>query len=296
MPAELTTLSEVMPHSVPTTLGSDSLPLPAAVRPWQIKLRPAAKECRADNAPQAVGERISSEPIAAYTAGVRPEPRPVLPGYDSGIIGVMLGAMLIAILSIRHASSFIKSLGQNLLTVRRRSNVFDEHTVTETGAVMALVLLLCVCEGVLLYLAPQFGLNHESSIEPFRHVVMLSALALAYYLFQLMAYGTVGMVFGSKFQYTRWLEGFTASQTLLAPLLLIPTLAILFNPTYGAVAAIVAGSLYIIARIIFICKGFRIFYKNPYSLIYFILYLCALEIVPLCWIYKVSAILGATNL
>ncbi|MBP3590263.1 MAG: DUF4271 domain-containing protein, partial [Muribaculaceae bacterium] len=39
--------------------------------------------------------------------------------------------------------------------------------------------------------------------------------------------------------------------------------------------------IYVSARLIFIIKGFKIFYNGFISLIYFILYLCTLEIVPL---------------
>jgi len=38
--------------------------------------------------------------------------------------------------------------------------------------------------------------------------------------------------------------------------------------------------LYLVARLIFIIKGIRIFYSNLTSIVYFILYLCAVEIVP----------------
>ncbi|MDE6061420.1 MAG: DUF4271 domain-containing protein, partial [Duncaniella sp.] len=37
---------------------------------------------------------------------------------------------------------------------------------------------------------------------------------------------------------------------------------------------------YVLVRLIFIFKGFRLFYDNFGSLLYFILYLCTLEIVP----------------
>ena len=44
--------------------------------------------------------------------------------------------------------------------------------------------------------------------------------------------------------------------------------------------------LYLVVRLIFICKGFRLFYDNLLSSVYFILYLCTLEIAPLILLYK----------
>ena len=43
---------------------------------------------------------------------------------------------------------------------------------------------------------------------------------------------------------------------------------------------------YIFSRIIFIYKGIKIFLRDVYGILYFILYLCALEIMPLFLIYK----------
>ena len=46
--------------------------------------------------------------------------------------------------------------------------------------------------------------------------------------------------------------------------------------------------VYFVARIMFIVKGIRIFYNKITSILYFILYLCTLEIIPLILVYKCS--------
>lgn len=79
-----------------------------------------------------------------------------------------------------------------------------------------------------------------------------------------------------------------ASQTLLALALLLPALALLFNPGLTVIMLWISGSFYVIGRMIFIFKGFRIFYTNIFSLIYFISYLCTLEIAPIVFLYRNS--------
>ncbi|MCH5320108.1 MAG: DUF4271 domain-containing protein, partial [Paramuribaculum sp.] len=49
--------------------------------------------------------------------------------------------------------------------------------------------------------------------------------------------------------------------------------------------------LYVLARIMFIVKGFRIFYTNSASIVYFILYLCSLEIVPVTIFFYLAYLL-----
>lgn len=51
---------------------------------------------------------------------------------------------------------------------------------------------------------------------------------------------------------------------------------------------VVAAAAYIAARVTFIAKGFRLFYDNFLSLLYFILYFCTLEIAPVAALYLIS--------
>ena len=48
---------------------------------------------------------------------------------------------------------------------------------------------------------------------------------------------------------------------------------------------------YILSRIIFIYKGIKIFLRDVYGILYFILYLCTLEIAPLLLIGKMGGLL-----
>lgn len=250
--------------------------------------------CGSDDGPMAVTERINHQAVVPYSEGIAAETRPILPGYDSGILGLVMAIFLIVTINARHTSTYLKTFAQDLLTVRRRSNVFDDHTVTETRITVSFMLLACVCEGILAY---SWALRAPLGVlSPFGGVAFASCVAMVYYLFELAAYSTVASVFGGKFARVQWVKGFNASQSLLGLTLVVPSLIVLFNPALSQTMWAVGATLYVIARFIFICKGFRIFYKNPYSLIYFILYLCTLEIAPLLTIYRMSANPGALNL
>lgn len=221
-----------------------------------------------------------------YTQGIAGEPRKSLPGYDSGVMTLIIAVLLLVTFNFRHYSTFIKTFTQNLFSVRKRQNNFDPRsTVSETSILFSLLVLLCLCEGILMFSAASVHLRIE---KVFPAVGLLSGLAAVYYIFQLVAYNTLGYVFTSSENRVLFLKGFNASQSLLAVALVVPAIVSLFNPEYSALLVSVAVFLYIVARIIFIIKGFRIFYKNSFSLLYFILYLCTLEIIPLILIYKAT--------
>ena len=170
-----------------------------------------------------------------------------------------------------------KSLPQDLLSVRRRANAFDEHTASESRVAMLLLLQLCVCEGLMMFMWLGAG---EAAGQTVVTVAALAGLAGAFYLFQLGACVTVGYVFTDSVGDGMWRQGLNASQMLLGVVLTVPTLVALFYPGVSGVMLAIAAGLYILSRICYISKGFRIFYTNFPSLLYFILYLCTLEIIP----------------
>ncbi len=249
------------------------------------------------DAPWAVDEHVEHTlGKVGYLTGVEPLPRTPLPGYDTGVITLLILVFVVLAINMRHYSTFLKTFTKNLWQVRSRSNVFDDHTVSETRVLASLVLLVCVCEGVLLYflmVATQAStVATAHSMPVFQTIGLLSLLAVAYYLFQLLSYRLVGYVFTSRFKAVQWVEGFNASQSLLGLALLLPVVILLFNPAYTVELIWGCGVLYVIARLIFICKGFRIFYHNLFSLVYFFLYFCTLEIVPLIIVYKGTLVLA----
>ena len=112
-----------------------------------------------------------------------------------------------------------------------------------------------------------------------------------YYLFQQCAYRTVGYTFTTADGRRRWLGGFAATQAYAGLGMVIPALLMVFQPQWHAALLTISLSIYFAARLMFIIKSFRIFYQKIWSLLYFILYLCTLEILPLLAIYRISAIL-----
>lgn len=222
-----------------------------------------------------------------WTSGLAPEPRTLLPGYDSGVMCMLVVLFLFLTTNFRHYSTFIKTFAHDLFSVRTRANVFDERNTTrEIRVQISLILMACFCEAILIYSALTFRSPHAGS--PFKAIGSITCITLIYYLWQLIAYNVVGSVFAGRLRCSQWIKGFNASQCLLALPLLVPALLALFYPAVSFSMAEIGAGLYMIARLIFIFKGFRIFYTKSYTLVYFILYLCALEIVPVLFIYKAS--------
>lgn len=220
-----------------------------------------------------------------WMSGISGQERPVAPGTDSGILAVVVMLLVLVGLNMRHVRRLFRNITQHLWSIRRRANAFDDHTAKETRTIIILLLQLCVFEGILmfLWLSPQGGSLPQAEVFPL--VGKLTALAVIFYLFSLTGCSIVGYVFTDRISAAQWRRGLNASSVLLGVCLSVPTLVSLFYPSLTTAMLWLAASLYILSRIIYIAKGFRIFYNNFPSLLYFILYLCTLEIIPLMAVY-----------
>lgn len=251
----------------------------AAIDGW-----PFAAVCIEEEAPSDVISRMLTSYSASYSEGILGEPRQMLPGYDSGVMAMLIGLFLIIAFFTRNHSIFIKTFFKDLLTVRRHSNVFDDHTVNESLLTGGLIATMCLAEGILI--AGAWRVSGPDCPDIFISTGLCTLLAAVFYAVQLTGYNLVGYVFSSRSGRSQWVRGFNASQSFLGLSLLLPALALLFNPGLSDVVLWIGSLLYIIGRMIFIFKGFRIFYTNIFSLIYFISYLCTLEIAPIVFLYR----------
>ena len=228
----------------------------------------------------------------AWHSGVRPQDAP-RPAVGSMLMLLLVTCAVLLALSHRTCRRFFSSFTQSLLVTRRRSNAFDDTTANEGRTMMMMIGLTCLLEGILLYVTVSHShsapLTLNGSTQP--ALAAVTGLTIAYYLFQTIAYNTVGYVFAPAEDRRLLVRSFHSSQALMGMTLLIPTLIMLFYPASAPAMTIIAVALYFMARIAFIWIGFRIFYNNFASLLYFILYLCTLEIVPLVQVYRIAAMI-----
>ncbi|MDE6117182.1 MAG: DUF4271 domain-containing protein [Duncaniella sp.] len=257
--------------------------------PWQPQV------CREPDAPSSAREQLGMTlGKVPYTFGEEPDARTLLPGYDSGVLSLVIGIFLLLAYNSRHYSTFLKHFWSDLWSVRKRDDTFSVRTFSETGMLVSIVMLSSICEGIIINSAitRYYGTTFLNTLA---EIVLFSIAAALYYLWEVAAYRTVGFVFTDKFTSRQWLKGFNASQVLLGLSMTIPALFVLFNPDAAPIVVPMGAAIYVICRLLFICKGFRLFYDNFGSLLYFILYLCTLEIVPLVVIYRGVLFLTSLN-
>ena len=206
------------------------------------------------------------------------------PLHDTPSMVLLIAGLLAVALSYHTGYKYIENFFHYMFSTRRRENMFEDHTVNETSIQAALIANTCIAEGFLIYFAVQQlvpSMAHVLQASVFPHILGYCGIAAGFYIAQWLVYKVLGYTFSDKVGAKLWLDGFKASQSLLGLLLLPVLVLVMLYPGHGKLLLAIGASLYLVARLIFIFKGFRIFYSNLTSILYFLLYLCAVEIVPL---------------
>ena len=217
------------------------------------------------------------------TAG-KAQPFARSPLHDTPSMALLIAGLLAVALSYHKGYKYIENFFHYMFSTRRRENLFEDHTVNETSIQAALIANTCIVEGFLIFSAvlqfwPVFTPQLQHNV--FGHIAPYSGLAVAFYVIQWLVYKVLGYTFSDKIGSKLWIDGFKASQSLLGLALLPIAVLSMLYPAHGKLLLSVGVALYLAARLIFIYKGFRIFYGNLPSILYFLLYLCAVEMVPL---------------
>ncbi len=212
-------------------------------------------------------------------------------GDNSGILAIIAGVAILMLLSYGKFRRLFSSLTSNLWSLRTRANAFDDHTTNEPPVLILLAAQWSLYTGLLLYsaVAPD---TPRTPMRIFCSAMSIAGLMAAYYILQIIIYFILGYTFTTPHRKVMLITGFTSSQSLLGFVLMPAALVAIFYTEAGHAMRILGLTAYVLARIVFNIKGFRIFYHNFSSLLYYILYLCTVEIIPPVILYNLAKIIA----
>ncbi len=226
----------------------------------------------------AVTEIAAPEPPAAKDPGVG----------MSWVYLVLALLFCVAALRFKNSRKQIGHLFNDLTDTRLRHNMFDD-TVKETSFVGLLNVLWAASAGVMLWkflwysaekgaeLGWSYGLQRPQAAG----IGICAGLAGLYLIGLLCAYWAVGRIFTDQRRTQLWIKGATSSTALETFILFPVALLLLSYPSWTGTLLIIGGSAFLIGKLLFFSKGFRIFFNQLSSLLLFLYYLCSLEIVPI---------------
>lgn len=240
-----------------------------------------------------VADSLSSEP-PAVTIDIHPGlPAPLRPANaplrDDGLFVLLLAGLVLFLLSVRYRKKIFSWQSDGDSEHRRDSNR-TKHLIGINAHLRNIFLAFTfIIEGTLGAIA-----LHVAGLPlPFPGGYATNALLFAlpaalYFLLQQGIFVLLTTLFSTDTRGREWCDTHIFVNLLLGICLYPFAFLSTYLPETASHLLIVSACIYIMARILFIIKGVKLFLRDFRCLLYFILYLCALEIAPLlllgkCW-------------
>ena len=181
----------------------------------------------------------------------------------------------VALLKSFHSNNYASSLyyGKNSLTIR---------------ASALLNLTFFITGGAFLF---QCMNHYDFSIpflNPIQQLSLLSGFLLVWYIWNYLTSGFVGFVFLRQQSFREYFHNYNLYRKM-AGISLFPVIAVFqyISVEYKPIIIYIGAAIFGILYFIHILRGFIVFIKKNVSIFYLILYLCALEFLPLVVLYEV---------
>lgn len=231
-------------------------------------------------------KQLQEYPLIEIPAGKMPEHYQNMPVRSSGVLLLLVFSFLLVAFCYRTGRKYFHNIFSNIWSVKRIKNHLDDHTATETITMVALLVQTIIMEGIILFCAISTYAPEALPQSISKGVAAVVVCTAAYYIAQLLVLRLIGYVFAQDVETELWVKGFNATQSIMGQILAPIAIVMLFIPEHNELMLFFAISLYIIARLLFLLKSFRIFFNSFFQCFYFILYLCAVEIIPLIIVYR----------
>ena len=189
---------------------------------------------------------------------------------------------------IGNRNNFLSSMFSCLFRNKDRHNMFYETITNETLNKFFLSLQAILLTSIILYCYAV----HEGFLQVTGLTQMLifigkcSMVLIIFFVYKFFAYSAIGAIFFRREIVQQWNDDYFSLISLNGVLLFFPTL-ILFYVETAYTFCLYFMILYFIFNLLFIFyKLYTLFFQKKQRLLYFILYLCTQEIIPLYLVYR----------
>ena len=232
---------------------------------------------------------IPTIPIYDGRAGVRRNPE--LPFKDGGLFVLLFAELVLFFIFFLRRKEIVSWQTDGDTTYTRTFNHNKRLSGMNFGLRTLFLLYTFLVEGSLAAVL----LFTQNVPLPFgggfaRHALILALPFALFFLLQQGIYLLLTNVFAANAGGREWCDRHLIINLLLGIGIFPFTLLAAYLPESNTFCLFSAITLYLIARLLFILAGAKLFLQDFSSLLYFILYLCALEIAPLFFLVKTATL------
>ena len=225
--------------------------------------------------------------VQEVDSGFEGTPISYSPRTDDAIALTLLACFFLSSIALARGKKFLSQQVKDFVLHRERTSIFDSSTAADVRYLLVLVLQTCVLSGITF-----LNYFHDTCPALMDHVSSLLLLGiyvgfcLAYFLLKWLLYMFLGWTFFDKNKTNIWLESYSALIYYVG-FALFPFVLFLVYFDLSLTNLVIIGSIILIfTKILMFYKWIKLFFHQFSGLFLFILYFCALEIVPCLLLYQ----------
>lgn len=224
--------------------------------------------------------------------GVEGHPKPYTIAGDNLMNGLLLACFICALLSFQRSRNFVIKQFKHFFYPSYSNREIITETWLELRFQLFFAAQTCLLLGIIYFFFTQPSAHTGFVIPPFLVILTLSATVFLYFLLKTGLYFLVNLTFFDGKKNEQWIKHFLFLFSFEG-VVLYPIVLLQVYMQIGIVATCAYTILMVVLfKILTIYKYFNIFFPENGLYVPKILYLCAVEIVPLSLIYMM---LGVTS-
>ena len=225
--------------------------------------------------------------VSGDSQGVAGDPVPYAIANDNLVTALLLFCFVLTVVAVARLKDFIVRQTRNFFRIQRGNTTEITETSGELLMQLFLIVQTCLLFSLFYFLYTNLDSNEARLLSQELIIALYTAIFIAYFLLKMMLYSCVGWVFFDEKKNGQW----TKSYLLLSSfegLLLFPLVLLLsyFNLSMES-AVIYVAIVVIFIKILSFFRSYLIFFNKKGAYLKIILYLCALEIVPLAALWGI---------
>jgi hypothetical protein len=233
-------------------------------------------------------EILPADSVSVQSIELKNEPISVKNALNNWGFVLFLTCFFIFAYIVSQRAKLLFSMTSDLFRNKGRHSIFFETVDNEFSNKFLLALQTIILISIIIYCQAihEHVFLAKSPGHLFLFIGITSLILIAFILYKFLTYSFIGNIFFKKETVLQWNNDFFSIICLSGNILFFPTL-ILFYVESASVYCMCFIYIYLFFTLIIVFyKIFVLFFQGKSLLLYFILYLCAQEMIPLFLVYR----------
>lgn len=230
--------------------------------------------------------------ISGGRQGVAGDPVPYTIAGDNLVTALLLGCFVLTVIAVARLKDFIVRQMRNFFRIQYGKVTEVTETSSELWVQFFLVVQTCLLFALSYFLYTNTDAHEAFLFDQYVIIAIYAAVILIYFLLKIVLYGSVGWVFFDPKKNGQWTQFFLFLVSFEGLLIFPLVLLLSYFELSMESAVIYAIVVVVLVKLLSFYRTYVIFFNKKGAYLKIILYLCALEIVPMIDLWGILTLIS----